>query len=279
MCVSPADSHLMANTSRVVSTAKAVGSEFSEKNVTFLAGSIAYNAFISLVPVLLFFVLALALFGVGWQDRVVSLITQNVSPAIGQMIRRIFSSQTGGATGSSVVGLVVLVWGALKLFRGLDTAFSEIYEVEAENSIVDQLKDGAVVLLSLVLAIAAMIAATSVFSAFEGVIPYLGVLLPLVLAAGLVLAFFPMYYVFPDVEVSPREILPGVVVAALGWALLQGVFQIYVSASTGTGGTDLITGVMLLLTWLYFTGVVLLLGAVINAVLGGYTNRPEERPA
>ncbi|ELZ28445.1 ribonuclease BN [Halogeometricum pallidum JCM 14848] len=260
----------MSNTSGTVSKAKAVGEAFREKNVTFLAGSIAYNAFVSLVPILLFFVLVVAFFGTGWQDQMLAIITENVSPAIGSFIERLFATQASSATGSSIVGFVVLIWSALKIFRGLDTAFSEIYEVDADNSIVDQIKDGLVVLVSLALAIAAMVAVTSVFGAFGGTIPYLGLLLPFVLALGLVVAFFPIYYVFPDVDVSAREILPGVVVAAVGWALLQGLFQIYVAHSTA-GGTDIVTGIMLLLTWLYFTGVVLLLGAVINAVLGGYT--------
>ena len=262
----------MVDTAELKSFVEAVGAEFSEKNVTFLAGSIAYSAFVSLVPLLLFLILALALFGAGWQDRVLSLVTQNVSPIIGQFIQRIFRSQTGGAAaGSSVVGTVVLVWGALKLFRGLDTAFEEIYEADADNSLGDQIRDGLIVLVSIVFAVAAIVAATSIFGAFSGRIPFIGFLLPLVLAVGLVIAFFPMYYVFPNVEVSPREVLPGAVVAAVGWALLQGLFQIYVAVSTGGGGTDLVTGIMLLLTWLYFSGVVLLLGAVINAILGGHT--------
>ncbi len=37
---------------------------FSEKNVTFLAGSIAYNAFVSLVPLILFFFLAVSIVGI-----------------------------------------------------------------------------------------------------------------------------------------------------------------------------------------------------------------------
>lgn len=267
---------IMVTISELTVLGKAVGAEFSEKNVTFLAGSIAYNAIVSLVPLLLFFILALTLFGAGWQDQFLTLITQNVSPTIGQFIERIFQSQASGAAGSSVVGVVVLVWGALKLFRGIDTAFAIIYDVDAESSLGDQLKDGLVVLVSIVFAVAAIIAATSAFSAFSGVIPFIGVLLPLVLAAGLVIAFFPMYYVFPNVDVSPREILPGVIVAAVGWALLQGLFQIYVAVSTGGGGTGLITGIMLLITWLYFSAVVLLLGVVVNAILGGYTDETME---
>ncbi len=263
----------MVGTADLTTFVKAVGEEFSEKNVTFLAGSIAYSAFVSLVPLLLFLILALTLFGAGWQDQVLSLVTENVSPVIGQFIQRIFRSQTAGAAGSSVVGTVVLVWGALKLFRGLDTAFEEIYEADEESSLGDQIRDGLVVLVSIVVAVAAIVAATSIFGALSGRIPFIGLLLPLALAVGLVIAFFPMYYVFPNVDVSAREVLPGVVVAAVGWALLQGLFQIYVAVSTGGGGTDLVTGIMLLLTWLYFSGVVLLLGAVVNAVLGGHTSQ------
>ena len=134
------------------------------------------------------------------------------------------------------------------------------------------------VLVSIAVSVAAIVAATSVFGAFAGTVPFLGVLLPLVLAVGLVVAFFPMYYVFPDVAVSPREVLPGVVVAAVGWALLQGLFQIYVAVSTNGGSTDFVTGIMLLLTWLYFSGVVMLLGAVVNAILGGHTEQRAASP-
>lgn len=268
----------MAGASEFVAFARAVGAEFSEKNITFLAGSIAYSAFVSLVPLLLFLVFALALLGAGWQDQVLSLVTRNVSPVIGRFIRQIFRSRAGEAAGSSFVGTVVLVWGALKLFRGLDTAFEEIYEADIDPSFVGQLRDGIVVLVSIAVAVAAIVAATSVFGFFSGSVPFIGLLLPFALALGLVVAFFPVYYVFPNVDVTPREVLPGVVVAAVGWALLQGLFQIYVAVSTGGGGTDVVTGVMLLLTWLYFSGVVLLLGAVINAVLGGYTDHHVESP-
>jgi membrane protein len=268
----------MVTVSELESVGRAVAAEFSEKNVTFLAGSIAYDAFVSLVPILLFLVLALALLGAGWEDRFLALVSRNVSPTIGRFIRQIFRGQVGGAAGSSLVGFLVLVWGALKLFRGLDTAFEEIYEVDADSSIVDQFRDGIVVLLSLVLSVVAIVAATSAFGAFAGVVPYLGLLLPAVLAAGLVVAFAPMYYVFPNVDVTVGEIMPGVLVSAVGWALLQGLFQVYVAVSTGNGPTSLVTGVMLLLTWLYFSGVVLLLGVVVNAVLGGHVDR-EGSPA
>jgi membrane protein len=165
---------------------------------------------------------------------------------------------------------VVLVWGTLKIFRGLDTAFSEIYETEAENSLVDQLIDGLVVLVALGVAILATIGVSSAFAAFAGQVPGLGLLTPVVLLAGLVLAFLPMYYRFPDTDLGWRDVLPGTVVAAVGWAALQSVFQVYL-AFRGGGSESFFGGVVVVVTWLYFSGLVLLLGAVLNAVVGGHS--------
>ena len=76
-----------------------------------------------------------------------------------------------------------------------------------------------------------------------------------------------MYYLFPDIDVAPRDVLPGTIVGAVGWAVLQVLFQVYVSLSGGGG--NLIASILLLVTWLYFSGVILLLGAVVNAVIMG----------
>lgn len=250
--------------------AKRVVAEFRVKNVTFLAGSIAYNAFVSLVPLLLFLFLAVSVLESGrLEARVLRLSRRYLSPAIADVLARMLSTEN--ATGASVVGLVTLLWGSLKIFRGLDTAFSEIFESEMEKSIVDQLRDGLVVLVSLAVAVTAMTGATAVFAAFEAV-PFIGWLNPLLLVVGLGVAFFPIFYLFPDVDVSPKEILPGVAVAAVGWALLQGLFQVYVGLSSRGDEVNLVAGIILLITWLYFSAVVFLLGAVVSAVLGGYAS-------
>jgi membrane protein len=95
---------------------------------------------------------------------------------------------------------------------------------------------------------------------------------PIVLVVGLGIAFFPIYYIFPDTDVTPREVLPGVTVAAVGWSVLEAVFQGYVTyagryeAVYGTLGS-----VFILLIWLYFSGLILLVGGVVNAVVAGRT--------
>ena len=254
----------------IASQAKMTKTVFSEKNVTFLAGSIAYSAFVSLIPLILFFFLAVTVFGAPeLQQRIITVATSNLSPSVGGVIKVMINQQgntgTGSTIGASIIGILTLVWGAIKVFRGLDTAFSEIYETTAQESFIGQVKKSLLVLITLTLGIIAMVVATSVVAFLS--IPFIGVVVPLLLVVGLVVAFFPMYYLFPDINVEPRDVLPGTIVGAVGWAVLQVLFQVYVSLSGGGG--NLIASILLLVTWLYFSGVVLLLGAVVNAVVIG----------
>ena len=130
----------------LISGAKSTKSIFSDKNVTFLAGSIAYSAFVSLVPLVMFFLLAVSIFGVPeLQQRIVTVATESVSPSVGGVIEVMIEQQSGSSSGStigaSIIGVLTLVWGAIKVFRGLDTAFSEIYETTAQESFVGQVKN------------------------------------------------------------------------------------------------------------------------------------------
>lgn len=254
----------------IVQTGKGIASEFSEKNVTFMAAGIAYNAFISLAPILLILLLIVSAVGGGLEERIIAIARNSLPRPIADVIAGVFQGDSA-SSGASVVGLLVLIWGTLKIFRGLDTAFSEIYETTGKNSFVDQVMDGLVVLVSVLVAIVATVGVTAAFAVLSDTLPYVGVLTPVVLVVGLVIAFLPMYYRFPDVDVDWKHVLPGVVFAAVGWAAFQALFQVYLSFTGGSSGS-LFGGVIVIITWLYFSGLVLLLGAVINAVIGGYSS-------
>jgi membrane protein len=248
---------------------KQVFSDFSDKNVSFMAAGIAYNAFVSLAPLVILLLLFISVVDGGLETRLVTIIENSLPGPISDVITEIFSGESE-ATSVSVVGLVVLLWGTLKIFRGLDTAFSEIYETVGENTFVDKLVDGFVALVAVIITIVATVAVSAVFAIFSDQIPFVGFLTPVVLVVGLVLAFFPMYYRFPDTELGWRDVLPGTVFAALGWATLQAIFQVYLVFS-GNGSENFFGGVIVVVTWLYFSGLLILLGAVLNAVIGGHS--------
>jgi membrane protein len=245
--------------------------EMREENIAFMAGSIAYYAFISMLPLLLFalFVLS-AVDNASLTAYLYSTTERVLTPHARQLLIESLDS-TSARTGISVVSALTILWGTSRILRALDVAFSEIYGVEETKSVLAQARDAAIVAVALVAAIVVVVAAGVVFALVPD-LPYSAVVNPLLLVLGLSLTFFPIYYVFPDVDVRPIEVLPGTVLAAVGWATLEAAFQGYVALA---GRYEAVYGTLgsafLLLVWLYFSGLVLLVGGVVNAVLAGRT--------
>ncbi len=253
-------------TERVV---RASWREIHDQNITFMAGSIAYHAFVSMLPLLLFVLVVLTTVGNEEFTASVAAVTEPFLTAYARDLLVESLDVATARTGVSVVGAVTLLWGVSKIFRGLDVAFSQIYGTASNKSLVAQLKNALVVIVALGFAVVTFVVVGSVAARVPD-LPYPMVVNPLLLAAGLAVAFFPIYYVFPDVDVTPREVLPGVVVAAVGWTAMEALFQAYVLLA---GRYEVVYGALgsafLLLIWLYFSSLVLLVGAVVNAVLAG----------
>jgi YihY family inner membrane protein len=236
-----------------------------EREVTFLAASISYYTLVSLVPLLtLGIVSATIIGGPELSDRLLELARQYLLPSGAELVEQALQDRTGqGAL--SVVSFLVTTWGALKLFRGLDIAFARIYGYET-SGIVDQLRDGVVALGSLGGGTILVAVVTALIGLVQ--LPLVDVVSPLLLLLLLVTAFFPFYYVLPDAGLTPRQALPGTVFAALGWAVLGVGFGFYAEAASGSVAGAL-GAILLLVTWFYFSGILILTGAVVNAVLAG----------
>ncbi|WP_416838403.1 YhjD/YihY/BrkB family envelope integrity protein [Haloferax sp. DFSO52] len=249
----------------LVSTAKSVVETVQEKEITFLAASISYYTLVSLIPLLVLGVIvATALGGEALEMQVQSLVEQYLVPSGQELVEETLMDETGqGSIG--LVSLGLTIWGALKLFRGLDIAFSRIYGSET-GGILEQLRDAVISLASIGVGTIGVAMVTAILGLLD--IPFINLLSPVILLLTLCVAFFPLYYVFPDVELTPRQVLPGTIFAAIAWTLLGIGFGIYASYA-GASVAGALGSILLLVTWFYFSGITLLSGAVINAVLAG----------
>ena len=244
--------------------ARSVVETVRDHDVTFLAAGISYYVLVSLLPLFtLAVVLATALGGADFAARVQSVAGAYLLPTGSDLVADALANRAGqGAL--SVVSLAVTLWGALKLFRGVDVAFARIYGYPV-SPILRQLSEGVVALATLGGAVAGVAVATATVAVID--LPFVGVVGPLVLVAFLVVAFLPLYAVIPDVSVSLRGALPGAILAAAGWTALSAGFGVYARSVTGVAGA--LGGVLLLVTWFYFSGILVLTGAALNAVLAG----------
>ena len=238
-----------------------------DRNLTYLAAGIAFYAFISIIPLVLLAV-AVASFvgGEVLAGRVTGMLSQQLSSA-GQDSVTADLTDTSGRGAASVVGFLGLAWSSLKLFRGLDQAFDELYLDDADTSLAEQIRDGSIVVVGIALAIGLVVTVGVALSFLPPTLPFVNVLGSLLLIALLGLAFLPIYYVLPPVEMSVREMLPGAAVAAGGWVLLQVGFRLYATNASRYGAYGMIGAVLLFVTWLYFASIVVLLGGAVNAVL------------
>ena len=243
---------------------RAVVATVRDRDVTFLAAGLSYYVLVSLVPLFtLGLVVATVVGGAEFAARVLSVAETYLLPTGSGLVAAALENRTGQGT-LSVVSLAITAWGALKLFRGIDVAFSRIYDYRP-SPILRQLSDGVLALVTLGVAAAGVAAVTAAIAVTD--LPFVEVVGPLVLVSFLVVAFLPLYSVIPDVSVPVRQALPGAVLAAAGWAVLGAGFGVYARVSTGVAGA--LGGVLLLVTWFYLSGVLVLTGAALNAVLAG----------
>jgi membrane protein len=253
------------------STLRCIVAALRENFALLVSGSLAYSAFMSVLPLLtLAFVVASVFGSQQLVDAAIQFVGQYLPPSIEEQFLRAMERNTGRAA-VSVVSLLLLVWSALRVFRTLDTAFSMFYNTTGDGGIVGKTRDALLVVVLLGGGLAATLGAGIAVS-FVSDLPLNGFIAPLVLVVPLVVAFLPIYYVFPDTDVTVREVLPGAVVAAIGWALLQTGFQVYMAY--GGGGSQVygaLGAVLLVFSWLYLAGLILLVGVAVNVVLGNRT--------
>jgi membrane protein len=250
-----------------------------EDNVTGLAGMVAYNMLLSVLPLAL-----IALF-VGGQV----LQSADFQDSVLRDLRRIFPTATEstltsavdrirGSTGSiGIAALVASVWIGASFWGALDTAFCRIYHCECRG----WLRQKRFALVMLVVALAFMAATVAVptlqsilvSGAAElplGLSEVNGVVFGLSLAAGLLVIFLILcviYWRVPSASVPWLAVWPGALAATLAIGVIDYAFPAYLSnvSTIAQFGTTLVF-VLIVLLWFYALAIIILGGAVINAI-------------
>jgi membrane protein len=91
--------------------------------------------------------------------------------------------------------------------------------------------------------------------------------LPFIFLALVVLAL-ALYLLTPENYLTVRQALPGAIFFSIGWILATKLFQYYVARYDRYNPTYLaLASIIVLLTWMYLTCLLLLLGGKLNAIL------------
>lgn len=252
---------------RAVETVRSIVALGRESELSFLAGSIAFFAFFSVVPALVLAVaVGSAVGGERFATGVLALFDAYLSEEGATVVNAALTDQAG-VVGATAIGTLALAWSALKVFRAIDLAFDRIYRSEAVTPLGRQLLNATAVMTTIGVGIALLVGVQLVLGlpAVERFVPSRAVGLA-VLFGGLLVALLPVYYILPPRRVSLRGVLPGTVTAVAGLVVLETLFHLYSTVAGQYQAYGFLGIVLLFLLWLYFGALAVLFGAVVNVV-------------
>lgn len=249
------------------------------ENITGLSGMVAYNLLLSLFPLALLalFIASRVLRSPDLEASVFRdlsrLFPTTTEDAINGVLRRVESSSTS----IGVFAVITSIWFGSSFWGALDTAFCRIYHVDC-RSWVQQKRFALAMLVFVLLFVAATVAVPTVQSILVkgaqdlpfGLSDVRGLIYVVTLTASLFVLFAILcviYWRVPNRGVPWRAIWPGAALATIAIGVVDYAFPLYLSGVSTIAklGTTLVFIVIVLL-WFYALAIIILGGAIVNAL-------------
>jgi YihY family inner membrane protein len=189
-------------------------------------------------------------------------------PIIGTQLQSNIHSLKGSVP-ALMIGLIGSVLAGLGITGATQSAFNKVWEIPRRRQLgflAWRLHGLGLLIVFGLLSIISTVAAGYVTAQTTGAPGVIGGVL-VALAANLLL-FFAVFRLLTSEEVETRDLLVGVVVAAILWQILQHVGGLYVEhvVRHAKETSGLFAFVLGLLSWLYLGGQVTLIAAEVNVV-------------
>jgi membrane protein len=243
---------------------------YSDQQGSQMGALIAYYGFFSLFPLLLVFVTVLGFVLEGDHATQESVLHSTLSqfPIIGNQLQSNVHTLKGSVP-ALVIGLIGATWAGLGITGAAQSAFNKVWEIPRAHQLgflAWRVRGLGLLVVFGVLSIVSTVIAGYVTAQTTGVGTLLGGIV-VALAANLLL-FFTAFRMLTSEEVDTRDLIPGVIVAAVLWQLLQHIGGFYVEhvVRHAKETSGLFAFVLGLLTWLYLGGQVAVLAAETNVV-------------
>jgi membrane protein len=246
-----------------------------------LAAQLAYFSLLALFPFAMFLLTLVGyipLHGLDQQimSSIYTVMPREVAALCDQTLHEVVGKQRGGLL---VTTLLFALWTASGGASGLTTALNRAYDV-AETRPAWKVKLRALLVtlggvFAIIIATTAMLIGPEIvhrimaYVGLGGAFDRVWALLRWPVAALAMMTMVAcIYYFLPNVRQKWRFITPGSTVAVLAWLTASIGFRAYVSHFHSYARTYGALGtVVVLLVWLYLSGLMVILGGEINAIL------------
>lgn len=265
--------------SKMKSYAKELGAEFKKDNATTLAAAQAYYYLLAIVPLLILLLSILPYLQID-PDRAIEFIGTILPGEVASIFEdTIVSVVTTPQGGLLTFGILGTLWAASNAMMAFINATNQAYDVEESRPFFKT--RGMAILLTLFMLVAVIIAL--VLPIFGGaIIDMMNNFLNLpqqmeiifqvarwvVSIAVMSVVLACLYKFAPNKQFPFKEVWIGALIATVLWQLVSLGFSIYIANFGNYNATyGSLGGLVVLMLWFFLTGLILVIGAEINAMV------------
>jgi membrane protein len=248
-------------------------------NLTGNAAMLAYNMLLAVIPVALLalFIAGQVLRSSAVESSMLTDLREMFPGATEHTLNSLLSEIRNSSAGTGVLALLASVWLGSSFWGALDTAFGQIYGCPSRRWI-EQKRFGIAMVGVVILFMVATVAVPTVQSILRAGAESLpldlarvaNLVYALTLGLSMLLVFACLSLIYARVPNRPmpwRAVWPGALAATVAIGVVSYAFPAYLSqiSTIARFGTTIVF-VLIVLGWFYVLAVVILGGAVINAL-------------
>jgi membrane protein len=258
---------------------KDVYRRYKEEGVASLGAELAYFFLLSLFPFLVFLLQIITFLPIEKQD-IFNFLRNYVPIDAMQIIESNVEQLIAGKNGGLLsVGLLATIWVASRASDALMRSLNKAYGVKENRpywkivtiSFLLTIAFVFVIIFSLLIPVFGKRIAEFIFMLLH--IPYdfmaIWSVVRIILSFGVIFLIFTFLYLeMPNIRLKIKEVVIGSLFATIGWVVTSYCFAFYVDHFGKYADTyGSIGGIIVLMTWFYLSGIILVLGGIINSQL------------
>ena len=253
--------------------------KIKDDDIFALGAQLAYYLMLSFFPLLIFLMTVIGfirLDSADILDGLRAILPNNVFSLVDATVLEIINTQYVGLLGASIA---ITVWSASSGFRAVIKGLNKAYDIKDTRSFIKRAFIAIIFTVALVLVIVLTLAML-VFGELIG--KYLVSIFPfevviarvwnisryIIVVLAMIWIFACIYRYAPAKKIPWKGVYIGAIVTTFGWIIVSLGFSYYINNIANYSRLyGSIGAVFVLMTWLYITSIILILGAEFNSVL------------